>query len=167
MTNLEVRNFAYDSIANCLFENHPDFGSFIYDYIRQGGTLESCVEAYLKENYHTIDSSFRPRLCNEAMEWQGTYQECLKIYSLACDILADCLGVECLFTISDLTEFANQRDHYTLGFITLEECANKITDKVKQVLLRPSIHLVDKVLKLVGLPRFVDCVDSRTIYFIR
>jgi hypothetical protein len=167
MTNLEIRNFAYDTIANCLFENHPDLGSFVYDYIRQGGTIESCIEAFLKENYHTIDSSFRPRLCDEAMKWDGTYADCVKIYIIACDILVDCVGVECLFTIADLIEFTNNRDHYTLGFITLEECANKIADKVKTILVRPSIHIIDAVLKLVGLPRFDDCVDTRFVYLCR
>lgn len=164
MTNIEIRNFAYDTIANCLFENHSDFGSFVYDYIRQGGTIESCIEAYLKENYHTIDSSFRPRLCDEAMKWDGSYPECLKIYIHACNILADCVGVECLFTINDLIEFTNTRDNYTLGFITIEECANKIADKIKAVLVRPSLYIINLVLDLVGLPTFVTCVNPRDLY---
>ena len=167
MTNLEIRNFAYDTIANCLFENHSDFGSFVYDYIRQGGTIECCVEAFLKENYDKIDSTFRVRVCDEAMKWDGTYPECMKIYMYACDIITDSIGVMYLFDIHTIATFTNIRDNATLGFITIEECANKIADKVKEVLVHPSIHILDEVLKLVGLPRFDDCVDTRTIYLGR
>ena len=167
MTNLEIRNFAYDTIAYCLFENHPDFGSFVYDYVRQGGTIEACVEAFLMEVSDKIDSSFRPKLHDEAMKLDGTYAELLKIYIRACDIIVDSIGVMYLFNIHAITEFTNIRDSYTLGFITLEECANKIADKVKEVLVRPSIHILDEVLKLVGLPRFDDCVDSRDVYLGR
>ena len=167
MTNFEIRNFAYDTIANCLFENHDDFGSFVYDYIRQGGTIESCIEVFLKENYDKIGSSFREKVYYESMEWEGSIGERFKVYSYACDIIADSIGVMYLFDIHTITEFTNTRDNYTLGFITLEECANKIVDKVTAILGHPSIHTLDEALKLVGLPRFDDCVDTRLIYLGR
>lgn len=167
MTNLEVRRLAYDTIASYLFEYYSDFGSFVYDYIRKGGTIESCVEAYLKENDCRI-VAMRDDLNRIAIEEvEGKFAEQIKVFNRACDIVADTIGVEQLYRPVEVVEMANIRDNHSLGFITLEECTNKIVDVIASIFVRPSISLIDLTLKLLGLPKFVDCVDSRTIYLGR
>ena len=166
MTNLEIRNFAYDTIAEYLFENHEDFGRMVYDAVRQGGTIEHAVESFLIENYAEV-GCVRKALWDIAMQWDGLTDERLKIFAWSCDIVVDTIGVEHLFNIEEICEFTNIRDNYTLGFITIEECANKIADKVCKCMRVPSIHTIDQVLEMVGLPRFHECVDMRTIYLTR
>lgn len=167
MTNLEVRNFAYDTIASYLFEYHSDFGAFVYDYIRQGGTIESCVESFLKKyDYRIIN--VRDDLNRIAIEEvEGTFAEQIKVFNRACDIIVDTMGVAELYRPMEVVEMTNHRDNYTLGFITLEECTNKIVDKIASIFVRPSINLIDKTLDMVGLPKFVDCVDTKSIYLGR
>lgn len=167
MTKMEIRNFAYDTIANYLFENHSDFGYHLYDAIRLGGTIEEAVESYLKENHKNIEPKIVASLSDTATKWDGTFYDCGKVFVLACDLVADYCGVEVLFPIETIVEFTNIRDNMKEGFITLEECANKIADKVKEKMWRPSIHLIDLVLDLVGLPKFVDCVDTKDLYLSR
>ena len=166
MTNLEMRNFAYDTIAEYLFENHDDFGRMVYDVVRQGGTIEHAVEVFLSSACSEV-GCVRTILAGLAMKWDGLTDERLKIFAKACDIVSDTMGVAHLFNINEMIELTNIRDNYTLGFITLEECANKIADEVRRHMRLFSIHTLDKVLDMVGLPRFYDCVDSRTIYFAR
>lgn len=167
MTKMEIRNFAYDTIANYLFENHSDFGYHFYDAIRLGGTIEDAVESYLKENYEKLTPEAVASFAHTAMQWDATFSEKNKIFALSCDILADAVGVMFLFGIETLTEFTNIRDNMKEGFITLEECAYKISDKIKDTISRPSLHTIDMVLELVGLPKFVDCVDTRDICVLR
>lgn len=167
MTKNEIRNYAYDTIANYLFENHSDFGYHFYDAMRLGGTIEEGVESWLKENYKYIEPKILKALHETAMAWDGCYSDCARVFSLACDIIADCCGVVVLFSAESIIEFTNIRDNMKMGFITIEECANAIADKVIEKRVRPSIHFIDLVLDLVGLPKFVDCVDTRYSYLAR
>ena len=164
MTNLEIRNFAYDTIAEYLFENHSDFGRLLYDAIRQGGTIEDAVESFLKEEYANI-GNMRSSLGEIAMKWDGLTDERLKIFSCACNIVAEHCGVEHLFNVEELVEITGVRDNYRLGFITPEEMVNLVSDYIRKKVRKPSIYLIDSVLKFVGLPRFWDCIDSKTFYF--
>ena len=166
MTNIEIRNFAYDTISSYLFDNHTDFCYSLYDEVRAGGTIESAVEKYLKENYENI-GNILPHLVEIAWKWHALTDEREKILAPACDLIIDFIGVEHLINIDTLTECTQPRDNYKLGFITLEECANKIADTIRKHIRRPSIHLVDSVLGFIGLPKFFDCVDTRYVYLCR
>jgi hypothetical protein len=166
MTNLEIRNFAYDTISSYLFDNHTDFCYSLYDEIRAGGTIESAVEKYLKENYENI-GNVRRHLGDVAFQWHALTSERCKIFSLACDIIIECIGVEHILDVEELVTLTNIRDNYREGFITLEECANKIVDSIPIKRSRPSIYLVDSVFAFIGLPRFHDCIDTRYTYLSR
>lgn len=163
MTNLEIRNYAYDTISSYLFDHHADFCYSLYDEVRAGGTIESAVEKYLKSHYEEIGNVL-PHLVDTASKWDVLTGEREKILALSCDLIIDIIGVEHLFSIESLTEFLNPRNNYRLGFLTLEECANKIVDMIRKHIRRPSIHIIDSVFGFIGLPRYFDCVDSRTIY---
>lgn len=164
MTKMEIRNFAYDTIANYLFENHEDFGYHFYDAIRLGGTIEEAIESYLKENSEQLTPKAVASFAHTARQWDATFSEKSKIFALSCDLVADYCGVEVLFPIETLTEFTNIRDNMKEGFISIEECANKIVDKIKETIPRPSLYIINVVLDHVGLPTLVTCVNPRDLY---
>ena len=161
-TNVRV---AYDIIVGHCVEDSKEFGACFYEAIRDGKSIEDAVKDYLMEYVGSDEAPAILRRAKCAFESYGDMEN--SIVNEVAAILIDVWSPSVALGLDGLVNAINHRDNMKMGFITVEECANKILDEIHKVLAFPSVWVIDQVFDMLGLPSSMECLNTKRVYIAR